>query len=174
MRGMDSTIRTGNFAYGKMYGHGKIVTRRQADKEGKVENRSYEGTVYRNVPYGKGSVEILFKSVPDNKLKVTRCGVKFREYLGDVSELTINIEGTFEKGNLVDGKITMSNGTYMHGKFADGVLAEGRLVKRYSDGSSYDGECRNGKYHGYGRVTYPDGSSYEGLFEDGHPLIEYQ
>lgn len=167
IRDKDTTTRTGYFAYGRMYGHGRIVTRRQADKEGKVEERTYEGSVYRNGPYGNGSVEIRFDSVPNNKLVAARYGVKFREYLGDESEVTINIEGYFVRGNLVEGKVTLSNGTYMQGKFADGTLAQGRLVKRYADGSSYDGECRNGRYHGYGKITYADGSSYEGLFENG-------
>ena len=167
IRDKDTTIRTGYFAYGRMYGHGKIVTRRQADKEGKVEERIYEGSVYRSGPYGRGSVEIRFDSVPNNKLVASRYGVKFREYLGDKSEVAINIEGYFVRGNLVEGKVTLSNGTYMQGKFADGTLAQGRLVKRYADGSSYDGECRNGRYHGYGKVTYADGSSYEDFFEDG-------
>ena len=167
IRNKDTTTRTGHFAYGRMYGYGKIVSRFEADKAGKVEGRTYEGSVYRNMPFGKGSVEIRFTSVSKNKLEATRYGVKFNEYLGDESEVTINIDGFFVAGKLVEGKVTVSNGTYMRGKFADGVLAEGRLIRHYADGSCYDGECRNGRYHGYGKVIYADGSSYEGLFEGG-------
>lgn len=161
----DTTTRTGYFAYGRMYGYGKIV--HQADKDGKTEVRSYEGIVYRNVPYGKGSVEMKFTSVPKNKLVVTRYGIKFNEYLGDSSDVTIKMDGYFDYGKLIKGKITVSNGTTMQGDFADGTLAQGRLVKRYADGSSYDGECVKGRYHGYGKVIYADGSCYEGIFENG-------
>ena len=168
IRDKDTVVRVGNFAYGKMYGHGTIVSKRKSDKDGTVEFRSYEGSVFRNVPYGRGEVEMNFTLAPEkDRLSVTRYGVKLNEYVGDTSAVKVIVDGFFKDGKLVEGKVTMSNGTYMRGKFADGVLAEGRLVKRYSDGSYYDGECRDGRYHGYGKVVYADGSIYEGLFENG-------
>jgi MORN repeat. len=32
---------------------------------------------------------------------------------------------------------------------------------------SYEGEYRDGKYHGQGIYSYPDGSMYEGKWKDG-------
>jgi len=33
----------------------------------------------------------------------------------------------------------------------------------------YEGEFKNGKYHGQGTKTFPDGMKYEGEFKDGQP-----
>ena len=37
----------------------------------------------------------------------------------------------------------------------------------YLDGEKYEGDWRNGKYHGHGTLTFPDGTKYEGKFKDG-------
>ena len=44
---------------------------------------------------------------------------------------------------------------------------EGRGKFTYPHGEKYEGEWKNGKYHGQGIMTFPDGSMYEGEFKDG-------
>jgi hypothetical protein len=39
---------------------------------------------------------------------------------------------------------------------------EGKLI--YRDGTIYDGQFDDGKYHGIGKIIYPSGNSYEGNF----------
>ena len=37
----------------------------------------------------------------------------------------------------------------------------------YLDGDKYEGEWKNGEFHGQGTYTFPDGRKYEGKFKDG-------
>jgi len=39
--------------------------------------------------------------------------------------------------------------------------------EKYEDGSVYEGESRNGKRHGRGKIIYRDGRVFEGEFENG-------
>ena len=36
----------------------------------------------------------------------------------------------------------------------------------YGDGSTYDGELKDDKFHGKGTYTYPEGSKYEGEWKN--------
>ena len=36
-----------------------------------------------------------------------------------------------------------------------------------NDGGWYEGEYKDGEYHGQGIYSYPDGSKYEGKWKDG-------
>ena len=44
---------------------------------------------------------------------------------------------------------------------------EGRGKYTYPHGEKYEGEWKNGKYHGQGTLTSPDGSKYEGEWKNG-------
>lgn len=156
----------GWYAYGQMYGEAVITRLLGRTKTAGHQKAVYEGNVFRYKPHGKGTVEIELRDIIDDSFKISRYGVRLREYVGQ-SDATIRMEGYFKDGNLVEGKVTVSNGSLMIGRFVDGRLAEGRMLKKYKDGSIYDGECRDGKYHGYGSLTYADGTVYEGLFENG-------
>ena len=46
------------------------------------------------------------------------------------------------------------------------AFRNGRGMVTNSDGSTYDGEWRDGKWHGRGKMTGKDGSTYEGEFRD--------
>jgi hypothetical protein len=168
--GRDTTRYYGLFAYGNMYGSGEIE-RSLVHKDGMREVFRYTGNTIRSRAYGKGSYELILSDFPDSKFSINRFGVKLlHQHTEGKDTVTIKAEGTFIENELVEGKVSVSNGNFMMGRSEDGVLVEGRMLKKYSDGSSYDGECRNGKYSGYGRVVYPDGTSYEGMFVDGSPV----
>ena len=36
----------------------------------------------------------------------------------------------------------------------------------------YEGEYKDGKYHGQGISRYPDGSKYEGKWKDGENMVK--
>ena len=46
-------------------------------------------------------------------------------------------------------------------------FGEGFGKYTYLDGEKYEGDWRNGKYHGQGTYTWKDGQKYEGKFKDG-------
>ena len=41
----------------------------------------------------------------------------------------------------------------------------------FGDFGQYEGEFKDGKYHGKGTMTYPDGSKHEGIWKNGE-LVE--
>lgn len=162
----DTFCFSGTFTEGKLWGEGRFEARYAPSVDGMKVNLLYKGELQNDKPQGKGCEEVSFKAIKDGKLRSMLCGVKISEFV-DSADAQVRIEGDFKDGNLVKGKVSISNGTVMYGTFEGGELAQGRLVKKYSDGSSYDGECRNGKFHGYGRLCYADGTVYEGKFVDG-------
>lgn len=166
----DSTWINGLYAYGNLYGHGRVEHNR-VYKNGMKERVTYEGTVIMNKAHGKGSADIILTSFPQEKFNIDRYGLNLSDQETQGKDtVTVQIRGTFKDGVISEGKVAISNGCFMIGRFSDGVLSDGRLVKRLADGSVYDGKCRNGKYHGYVRITHADGSMNEGLFENGLPV----
>lgn len=43
------------------------------------------------------------------------------------------------------------------------------MKRNYTDGTTYEGEYKDGEWHGHGTWTHPDGRKYEGEFKDGQP-----
>ena len=164
----------GVYVKGVLWGKGKF-NKVETFQGGTSEIQTYDGWFARGYAHGKGHAEFDFSELPDRAYKVKRYGVKLELHGPGISKVVM--EGRFEEGRLVEGKVDFSDGTFMEGTFAKGVLASGRMVKNYSDGSRYDGECLDGKFHGNGTLTYPDGDVYEGLFENGYAVgraSEYQ
>lgn len=47
---------------------------------------------------------------------------------------------------------------------------EGKGRYKLPSGSIYDGEMKDGMYHGAGKITFPDGAMYCGTFSKGYPV----
>lgn len=45
-----------------------------------------------------------------------------------------------------------------------------RGVLRDPNGEIYDGEIKDGKFNGYGKLYWPNGNWFEGIFKDGKPF----
>ena len=45
-----------------------------------------------------------------------------------------------------------------------------RGVFRKADGQIYDGELKDGKFHGYGKLFWSSGNWFEGIFADNKPF----
>lgn len=171
-------VRDGVFVKGIMFGEGKVIRTLKTTKEGVNEKQVYNGWLAKGVPHGNGVVKISYTDMPDKVIRMSRYGVKIAPSGPGFAEIVM--EGRFADGKLIEGKVKDLAGMLMEGTFKDGVLAKGRMVKTYSDGSSYDGECLNGKFHGHGKLVYADGTVYEGLFENGYrvdtgtdPMIDF-
>ena len=46
-------------------------------------------------------------------------------------------------------------------------LGNGIYKKKYTNGNIYEGELKDGKFHGRGKFTWPTGQVYEGEYKDG-------
>ena len=121
-----------------------------------VTTRSYK---FEDLPVEKGKVRL-----------VKAAGVKIM--VRNVSSLEVTCEGHFdnETFDLLDGKVTMSDGNWMEGTFEDGVLILGqaRNVDKY--GTIYEGDIKNGYPHGNGKCIYADGTWFKGKFANGNRM----
>ena len=46
-------------------------------------------------------------------------------------------------------------------------MSSNQGIQFLNDGGSYEGEYKDGKFHGQGTETWSDGDKYEGEFKDG-------
>ena len=62
-------------------------------------------------------------------------------------------------------KQSFSDGSYYEGDFVNGKF-HGKGKYTWADGTYYEGDFANGDFNGYGKRTYDDGAVYEGEFEN--------
>ena len=69
-------------------------------------------------------------------------------------------------GNQVDqllNDVGSYEGEYKNGKY------HGQGIYSYLDGSMYEGKWKDGEKHGHGTLTWSDGGKYVGEFNDDKP-----
>lgn len=71
---------------------------------------------------------------------------------------------------MTEGKVIVSDGTWLEGIFEDGVLIKGRgkTIDKYA--TVYEGDIVNGYPHGNGKCTYRDGTTFKGKFANGNRM----
>lgn len=164
----DTTEISGVFAYGRLYGEG-MSHRKGIDKGSGIRSvEVYKGGYFADFYHGEGKVTITLKDIPAGTWHFTRCNVKLPGIVADSVE--IRMEGTFDSGAFVRGRVTFSDGSWFEGDFNSSGLAKGKMLRKYSDGSWYEGECRDAKCNGQGTIHYMDGSVFSGVFENGRPV----
>ena len=74
------------------------------------------------------------------------------------------------------GKLIYKDGSFYEGTWEDGMPRHGKGTYKYGgtynygeNRDVYEGEFRDGKFHGQGKLIYKDGSVYEGTWENGMP-----
>jgi uncharacterized caspase-like protein len=144
LRGKDDDGMTftyiGNFANGNPHGKGKITFSDGTQYDGDWKDGEYSG---------KGTLRGKFDD-----------GITFT-YVGD-----------FANGDRHGkGKATLSGGIWFDGNWKDNSFVSGKCTLRgkADDGTTfaYVGDFANGERHGKGKETYSDGTWYEGDWKDG-------
>lgn len=162
-----STEKRGTFVKGDLYGDA-VVVRTVLMDNGMTSSLKTEGLFWKNFPWQVRRAEETFTGIPvePGKARVLySSGV--RVVTRGTDSLSVVCEGVFEDNDLKDGRVTVSDGTWMEGEFSGGVQLNGtaRSVDKYS--TVYEGEIKDGKYHGHGTCTYKDGTYFVGRFEKG-------
>jgi hypothetical protein len=159
---------SGTYAYGKMYGKGQFKRVSKNDGNGIRSTEIYNGDFFADTFHGNGRMTVSLSDIPAGSWTFTRCNVKLPSVVA--ASMEIVMEGIFESGAFVSGRVSYSDGSWFEGTFTSSGLAQGRMLRKYSDGSWYEGECKDGKCDGYGVIHYQDGTIYEGMFKDGRPV----
>lgn len=75
-------------------------------------------------------------------------------------------EGTYIRGQMVQGKMTYQDGSVYDGSWLD-CARHGSGTCTFVDGSIYEGEFKEGHFHGHGQMTWNDGGYYVGDWSFG-------
>jgi hypothetical protein len=103
---------------------------------------SYEGEFLDNAPHGRGTMKL-----PDGLVA----------------------SGSFEKGHATGQEFELKwpNGSHYQGGVGKHLAMEGTGTLTYSDGTTYEGEFRDGRLEGNGVLKYTAGEIRRGVFVDG-------
>ena len=167
--GGDKVEASGTFAYGKQYGEG-VYRRNVRYGSGIGETSLYIGGFYADEFHGQGCLSISLTDIPSGSGPLTRCKVLLPEFT--TGSVEVVMEGIFDDGYFKEGKITYSDGSWYQGSFSELGLAKGKMLRKYQDGSVYQGDCLDASHHGFGELRSSDGSVFKGYFEYGEPVKE--
>lgn len=160
----------------------------------RLENGEYTGELEKGVRQGYGVMTFDNRDIYDGDWdKGTMHGMgRFKFWNKEKGRYTHSYKGQFNHGvREGKGKMEYSNhdvyqGTWQNDHrtgdgicwFADGCVFHGvwkfdqmiRGIFRKPDGELYDGELKDGKYNGYGKLFWPSGNWFEGIFVDNKPF----
>ena len=136
------------------------------------EQRKLREALRKNLGQGKNDEKVfLFENLPVEKgvARIVRAaGVKIM--VRGVSSVEVTCKGIFDGQTLVEGKVTVSDGNWMEGRFEDGVQISGRARTLDKYGTIYTGDIKNGYPHGNGKCVYKNGTWFEGKFANGNRM----
>lgn len=147
----DGSTYTGNFVYGVIQGHGTFKF---------ANGDTYTGFFVNNKPHGTGTYTYTngTRVVADN-----------------------DTDGRFSEGKITGGTVKIRKVNQKERKdlwweplqqvdtFAstwNPSLFNGKVDYIYADGTTFEGDIKNGKFTGKGEVVYIDGTKYTGAFLD--------
>lgn len=158
---------SGVFAYGKLYGQG-VQKREVTYGNGINESSVYEGGFYAESYQGTGRLVLELTDIPAGQHVMTRAGVTLPDF--STSSAVVIMDGRFDDGNFIEGRISYSDGSWYEGRFSAVGLVQGTMRCNMQDGAVYQGACADGVPHGAGELYRADGSVFKGEFEYGVPV----
>lgn len=158
----------GYYAYGELYGKGRISYNMTNPECGIKDSLIYEGNLVANQPHGEGHAEIHLKDIPKGIWYFFRYGIRLEDVPGE-KNAEIHMTGKFDNGNFGEGRIETSYGLTIEGSFKEKELYNGKLTKTYNDnGATYEVECTDGTFNTDGILRFKDGTVHSAKFKDGH------
>ncbi len=162
----DETESAGIFAYGMLYGDA-VQKRDVSYGSGIHETSVYDGGFYADRYHGEGRLFMALDEIP-SQASMVRCNVSLPPF--NSARIEVVMDGRFDNGAFVEGRITYSDGSWYDGKFTEVGLVQGSMRQVNQDGSVYQGACVDGVPHGEGELYAADGSVFRGEFEYGQPV----
>lgn len=162
----DETESAGIFAYGMLYGDA-VQKRDVSYGSGIHETSVYDGGFYADRYHGEGRLFMALDEIP-SQASMVRCNVSLPPF--NSARIEVVMDGRFDNGAFVEGRITYSDGSWYDGKFTEVGLVQGSMRQVNQDGSVYQGACVDGVPHGEGELYVADGSVFRGEFEYGQPV----
>jgi hypothetical protein len=93
----------------------------------------------------------------------------FREGRGKLVQKTKTYVGEWRSGKREGfGIQTYDDGSEYRGPWENDRYGGGNGCFSYANGGEFDGEWKDGKRHGYGKMTYANGAVYEGEWREGY------
>ena len=160
----------------------------------KIDNGEYTGEIVEGIRQGYGVMTFSNRDIYEGDWDAGKMhGVgRFKFWNKEKGRYTHSYKGQFNHGvREGKGQMEYSNhdvyqGTWQNDYrtgdgvcwFADGSVFHGiwkfdkmvRGVFRKDNGELFDGEIKDGKYHGYGKLFWPSGNWFEGIFVDNKPF----
>ena len=149
-------------------------------------NGTFEGNVTDGVINGKGVFRFSTGEVYEGEWKDNNyCGsgsikLSSDRYDGEFSESKYNGKGKYSwnngdsyEGDWVLGKMSgqgtyyFADGSSIKGSFNNNEIEDGNYIAAFVDGTIYDGEIKDKRIDGSGKMTYPNGDFFEGSFVTG-------
>lgn len=122
--------------------------------------KTYIGYFENNEWHGKGLAIFGDHSFKGNFKKGRPDG-----WIEEIDEGVLRFNGTYKNGDREKGRLVRSNGDEYEGEFKEGKYhGQGRLVSS-SCGTVYEGELNMGDYHGQGSLKLPNGDILTGEFK---------
>lgn len=156
---------SGSFAYGKMFGRGTQRRMIHDEENGIRESDVYEGQFFADMIHGHGKMTISLSDIPEGSWSFVRNNVKLPSVKSQ--SMVIVMEGTFDEGSFIEGRVTYSDGSWYEGTFTRSGLVDGKMRRVYKDGSYEECGIRDGQHYGNAVIRYADGTVSEGVFENG-------
>ena len=163
----DGTVLEGHFDYNDLDGQGK-----KTYPDGTIE----EGTFLNDALEGKISLLEGTRTRPDGTVEEGKWFETGPVFAGKKTypDGTLEEGKWYKAGSLFAGKKTLPDGTAEEGIFEHGQCIQpkshsnphkGIIINQ--DGSVAEGEFKDEKLHGQGKITFSNGSVDEGIFQDG-------
>ena len=116
--------------------------------------------------------EIPLSLVPDYTTSITksvelRLGpFRIKDHKDSYDSGNLHSQPADKKARMTRGPVEMENGAIYIGEWNNDNQRHGSGIQIWNDGSKYDGEWRNDKANGNGRLIHADGDVYEGKWKD--------
>ena len=127
-------------------------------KNEKQLNDEYVGEWENGRFHGQGTLIFSDGRKYDEKFKLPKKG----KYVGEFKDGKMDGKGTLTFSD--DGKYLEWNGK---GNSYFRTSENGEKLENFRDSGKYEGDWKNGSFHGQGTFTFPDGSIYVGQFHHG-------